>query len=576
MAKQKSIDGANLQLALKQNNEKMKGYIDASHYDIKKYQKYVNTELDYCYLRPNITAGDISISEGFIIPFIVHNGNMEYNPENYSVKLKGGKTYKIESDIYSYNDTNYVNYILYDITNNVELYFGTKISANLNNNASQDSLTYVYTPIDDCEIQIKINTPSKSMKISADKAYFSVQEINRQITIDPVEHVNESQGIEDTPVGHIISHMGTVAPKHYLICDGAEYNITDYPYLAQHIEDNFGSVNYFGGNGVNTFAVPLEEKEYVWNKNATLTSATQYSYYSPSNAFDDNASSFWHSDTPQGSDEWIQVDFGKKIALSVLKVLPRSGYVNQTMKNFKIQGSNDGITYNDLASFTDITEWTSDIYNTFILKETAYYSIYRIYITAMNDVSVTISDLMFGSTKGATYIKYEPTYFMNTYNTNYMQPSLYSEEERVVGCWIDGKPLYQKTFKTILPEASSNGVMATTTEDCADFNIDIVTSFNGFFASDITTNAAMTLTNGNGFTTSWYNIEQKLLYIGNGTVAWNGRTVYLTIQYTKTTDEENSFTNDMLKDSYVELTYTDEEIYNEVASILSSESSKGE
>ena len=57
--------------------------------------------------------------------------------------------------------------------------------------------------------------------------------------------------------------MGTTAPAHYLICNGAEYNISDYPYLAQHFVDQFGSVNYFGGNGTTTFAVPDLRGEFL-------------------------------------------------------------------------------------------------------------------------------------------------------------------------------------------------------------------------------------------------------------------------------------------------------------------------
>ena len=81
--------------------------------------------------------------------------------------------------------------------------------------------------------------------------------------IDPVEHINTSQGIEDTPVGHIISYMGNKAPKHYLICDGTEYNITEYPNLAQHFKDEFGTYNYFGGDGLNTFCVPDLRGEFL-------------------------------------------------------------------------------------------------------------------------------------------------------------------------------------------------------------------------------------------------------------------------------------------------------------------------
>lgn len=58
------------------------------------------------------------------------------------------------------------------------------------------------------------------------------------------------------PIGTIISYMGTVAPQDYLACDGSTENIADYPQLADFFEAQFGSKNYFGGDGVTTFAVP--------------------------------------------------------------------------------------------------------------------------------------------------------------------------------------------------------------------------------------------------------------------------------------------------------------------------------
>lgn len=75
-----------------------------------------------------------------------------------------------------------------------------------------------------------------------------------------MEYKNESAG---TPVGEIISYMGTIAPENYLICDGAAYQIADYPILAKHFEDNFGSKNYFGGDGTETFAVPDLRGEFI-------------------------------------------------------------------------------------------------------------------------------------------------------------------------------------------------------------------------------------------------------------------------------------------------------------------------
>lgn len=74
-----------------------------------------------------------------------------------------------------------------------------------------------------------------------------------------------SNGYEgnSTPTGNIISFMGTKAPQGYLICDGTEYNITDYPKLANHFAEQFENIAYFGGDGVNTFKVPDLRNEFL-------------------------------------------------------------------------------------------------------------------------------------------------------------------------------------------------------------------------------------------------------------------------------------------------------------------------
>lgn len=63
-------------------------------------------------------------------------------------------------------------------------------------------------------------------------------------------------GPDGNPVGTVISYMGLDAPKDYLVCDGAEYNVADYPSLAAHLAAQFGAANHFGGDGETTFAVP--------------------------------------------------------------------------------------------------------------------------------------------------------------------------------------------------------------------------------------------------------------------------------------------------------------------------------
>ena len=65
------------------------------------------------------------------------------------------------------------------------------------------------------------------------------------------------------PVGSVISYMGNNAPDGYLFCDGSTYDIKEYSDLAEQIKKEFGSYNYYGGDGDNTFAVPDLRGEFL-------------------------------------------------------------------------------------------------------------------------------------------------------------------------------------------------------------------------------------------------------------------------------------------------------------------------
>lgn len=231
---------------------------------IKKYQKYLNTELDYCYARLSTSIPKTTINALDIIPFEKVSGSLEMNAN--AVKLLAGKTYELDADLRVVEGE--ALFAFYDETNNESLgQFAETIETA---NGTEVSGKVIVTPDTDIEVSIKCvyeysegNPTLAAGSASYSYCYFIAKEINRQIVIDPVEYVNTNNGIEDTPVGHIISTMSNTAPKHYLICDGTVYNITDYPFLADHFKTEFGSYNYFGGDGTNTFAVPDLRGEFL-------------------------------------------------------------------------------------------------------------------------------------------------------------------------------------------------------------------------------------------------------------------------------------------------------------------------
>ena len=80
-------------------------------------------------------------------------------------------------------------------------------------------------------------------------------------TQEAIDNLYDSVG--SALVGAVYSYMGNTAPHGYLACAGSTYRISDYPRLAGHIQGQFGSYNFFGGDGVSTFAVPDLRGEFL-------------------------------------------------------------------------------------------------------------------------------------------------------------------------------------------------------------------------------------------------------------------------------------------------------------------------
>ena len=111
------------------------------------------------------------------------------------------------------------------------------------------------------DISIRPSNIGTTGKMRSDYSSFTIKEIGR--IVDPVKYVSNNSDLQETPVGNIISYMGNSVPKHYLACDGTTYSIGTYPELEAFIIDEFGSINYFGGDGASTWAVPDLRGEFL-------------------------------------------------------------------------------------------------------------------------------------------------------------------------------------------------------------------------------------------------------------------------------------------------------------------------
>ena len=167
-------------------------------------------------------------------------------------------------------------------------------------------------------------------------------------------------------------------------------------------------------------------------------------------------------------------------------------------------------------------------------------------VTDRNTLNFTDFDIADDSTNEETDIKVhrltagELAEICSTLPGATTQYPKYSTTEQVVGEWIDGKPIYQKTITPSLP--SQKGWVANWV-DVSALNIDKMISQKGFFINnnwqadipeawgDGTTKEAMSVMKwGFDSSTGYLGINQYT----NGTT-YTGD-LYITLQYTKTTD----------------------------------------
>ena len=298
---------------------------------------------------------------------------------------------------------------------------------------------------------------------------------------------------DDSPVGNIISFMGNTAPKDYLICDGSIYNIADYPLLTQHFIAEFGSVNYFGGDGETTFAVPDLRGEFLRGTGTatrdTGSGAEVGEHQDPTR----------HIDIMKDNNDYLYIKGNANQSVS-------SSYYDK-----KFISTKTGVTL-----FNESSEWSGS------------------------------GEIHFSSRPTNTSVLYCIKYQI-TQNNMSKDMVNYSLEEQVIGSWINGKPVYQKTFLLDTPTKADT---STKIADLTELNIEYIVSFNGRIFDEDTGNGAP-LNGFLGFDANWRAttwINNTSIYQSLGSTFVNNKLTKtnIYIQYTKTTDAENSFTPDML------------------------------
>ena len=288
-----------------------------------------------------------------------------------------------------------------------------------------------------------------------------------------------AQGV--LPVGTINSIMGKTAPENFLKYDGTVYNIKDYPELAKYFKNQFGSSNYFGGDGTTTFAVPDLRGEFL--RGTGTNNKTGLSGLA------------------------VGVHQDPTLIPRVIADQDRLEYVSANTSN---DGKGDARNYDSTFNSTATRQ-------------------YRLQNT---------STVWEASTAATTHYSARPTntsvlYVIATKDIYVEGKVNYSTEERVIGTWIDGKPLYQKVYKTKAPDTANSNLAV---QSISDIPFDMIFIAGGFLDIDGYSYELNTVIGSQTDSSSaWVRKQEKTLAMNVSTGRVN-KDVYIIVQYTKTTD----------------------------------------
>lgn len=139
----------------------------------------------------------------------------------------------------------------------------------------------------------------------------------------------------------------------------------------------------------------------------------------------------------------------------------------------------------------------------------------------------------------------------------FSKSDLYSTDEKIIGCWTDGRPIYQKTFATKCPTVTTDGIAVLGSYIDIGASIEnVVNCFGEVRRTDGYTSpipfvgpmsssdpslgikfAKVYVANNYVSTAS----SRNKFAVQNNSIQLNNSDVYVTLQYTKTTDAANSF-----------------------------------
>lgn len=294
-----------------------------------------------------------------------------------------------------------------------------------------------------------------------------------------VASIPQTVKADNNPVGTVISFMGQTAPDGYLACDGAEYSISAYPALAALFAAEFGAANHFGGDGTATFAVPDMRNLFLRG---------------------------YHGE----AGEQLSGEVGAKQEGTVFPAL------------FSV-GSSGGRAPSAMTDVPSVDTQSFEYPDT-CEGNPAYYTYFTTPV-ATNVIAESGADI-YASSYTSRPVNMAVLYCIKAVE-RVPPENRYSTEETRIGTWIDGKPIYRKTL--ILTSPSNNAWLPVYQDTEIGF---VVKEYGILKVSDTDFRPLSEL--GSAAEVRYAIGEGIQMFIQ--TVNYAYKPVFLTVEYTKTTD----------------------------------------
>lgn len=224
-----------------------------------------------------------------------------------------------------------------------------------------------------------------------------------------------SGGTGFTPVGTVIAYYGETAPAHYLICDGSEYNKTDYPDLWTHLSSLTDTTPYVVDGNNTKFKVPDLRGEFL-RGSGTNGHTNQFTGILEGSG----------SNVGQHQDATVFTD------TQYIKSNETVHYTNKTAYNTVFPRNPDTV-----VPSTYFTGNPNAVYNVF----------------SASRIDTNVETLPTSRPTNTSVLFCIAYHDIQIYSVE--QPHQYSTEEKVVGTWIDGRPIYENFFYGTIGNSST-------------------------------------------------------------------------------------------------------------------------